>query len=59
MRDFRIIKDYEVKWKETQEQLDQMRGKDPVEMQNNEGGGFTDLEDALNEYIEGLEEEDY
>lgn len=55
MRDFRFIRDFEVQWKQTQEQLKNLRGQtDPTEVQ--EGG--SDLEDALDEYIKNLEEED-
>lgn len=56
MRDFRLIQDMEVQWKENQ---DKMR----AELDNEEpgiipeSGGGTGLEGALDEYIQQLEED--
>lgn len=58
MRDFRIIRTHEIQWKETQEQMSELKGKShPGEA---EGGGGSDLDDALNQYIDemGLDEDD-
>lgn len=58
MRDFRLIRKFEVDWKNAQRQHSQLHNSGtPVEP--DAGGG--DLEDLLNQYIEerGLEEDDF
>lgn len=47
MRDFRVIRDYEIQWKQTQESMRNLKeGRHPDE------GGEPDLEDLLNDMIE-------
>lgn len=54
IRDFRIIRRFELQWKENQAKLEQ---QDSAEA-SMEGGGFG-LEHALDEFIKSQEEEDY
>lgn len=51
MRDFRIIRETEVQWKETQQQMESGGGSLP-------GGGGMGLEEALDEYVNSLEDDD-
>lgn len=51
MRDFRLIRSFELQWKENQEQL-----QSGPEFAGVEGGGFG-LEQALDEFIQSQEED--
>lgn len=55
VRDFRTIRGYELQWKQTQEQMAQMKNQNP-EMQQDGGGPGAGLEDLLNDYLEEMGE---
>lgn len=50
VRDFRIIRDLEIKWKDNQERMQEARS-------GNQGGGDPGLTTAVEEYLQNLEEE--
>lgn len=61
MRDFRVIRDFEVKWKNNQEQLEAMRDGNDMEPAQTEGAPDGNLEEMLNEMLEerGLTDDGY
>lgn len=57
MRDFRIIREQDVKWKEQHEQMEQIKNRDPNDMSSQQEGGGGGLEGALGSYLEDMEED--
>lgn len=58
MRDFRIIRKFEVDWKENQDKLQAMRGQDMGLADGPPEGGATDLEGMLEEMLDERGQED-
>lgn len=60
MRDFRVIRDFEVQWKKTQEMHRNLQNQEHPGIEQ-QGGGTPDLEELLNEMLEerGLEDDQY
>lgn len=56
MRDFRIIRAEEVRWRESQEQVERMKSAGPGALGQSTEGGSGGLSGALDDYISELEE---
>lgn len=52
MRDFRIIRKFELEWKEAQDAVQQTQTQ-------SKGGGIGGIGNALNQYIDSLEDQMY